>query len=125
MSEETINLEEWVEAIQDVATLEQEMKRTSDPRKHHMLQKARMAAVERVIAIHFLTGATTERLEQILDTEPWAHDFLRDLSEENDDLAQTHTQARQLEEETSDAREIPSWYSGASPFSKAHPGRST
>jgi hypothetical protein len=121
---ETISLQEWVEAIQDVASLEKEFRETSNLQKQQLLYRARQAAVERVLAMRYLTGSTTDRIEEILDTEPWAAAFYNELSEETPhDLERPHSQAgarlREREEPAPDPGGLPSWYSGASPFGKA------
>jgi hypothetical protein len=124
MSDETITLQEWVEAIQDVASIEKELLETSNPQRQQILFQARKEAVERVLAMRFLTGATTARIEIIIETEPWASAFYDYLSKENeDDLGRAHSQAgallRESEEPPPDSGELSSWYSGASPFGKA------
>ena len=123
MNENTISLHEWVDAIQDVATLEKELRETSNPQKQQLLFKARKDAVERMLAVRFLTGATTDRVEEILDTEPWASAFYDYLSKETeDDLGRAHSQAgailRRPQESDPDPGEVPTWYSGASPLRK-------
>jgi len=120
MSEETISMQEWVEAIQDVATLEKALRETSNPQKQHLLFTARQEAVERALAIRFLTGATTDRIETILETEPWASAFYDDLSKETqDDLARPHSRGEDHDGSTDDPGKLSSWYSGASPFGKS------
>jgi len=124
MNNETISLPEWVEAIQDVTTLEKALRETSNPQKQQLLFKARQDAVERVLAMRYLTGATTERIETILDTEPWARTFYEDLSKEiQDDMGNRDSRAIHDCGPADDAGDVPSWYGGASPISKARKGR--
>ena len=121
MGDETISLSEWVEAIQDVASLEKKLRGPLHPQKQQILLQARKEAVERVLAMRLLTGATTDRVEAILNTEPWATEFYEDLSKEGeeDDMGQPRTQRRQHRSETGETGKLPSWYQKASPFGKS------
>jgi hypothetical protein len=117
VSDETITLQEWVEAIQDVASVEKELRATQNPQRQQILFLERKEAVERVLAMRFLTGASTERIDAILKTEQWALDFYEGLSKETeDDMGQPDTQTGDNSESPTEAGDLPSWYSGASPL---------
>ena len=117
MPGDEISMQDWVEAIQDIATLEKALRETSNAQKQQILLQARKVAVERALAMRFLTGATTDRLEQILEQEPWATSFYEYLSEETDDaLGQTDTRREKHGRASPETGELSSWYSGASPF---------
>ncbi len=123
MSDETITLPEWVEAIQDVASIEKELREVSNPQRQQILFKARQEAVERVLAMRFLTGATTDRIEAILETEPWAAAYYDDLSKEaQDDMGRAYSQAGAIlsgsEPPPPDSGGLSDFYSNASPFGK-------
>ena len=123
MNNETINLSEWVEAIRDVASLEKDLRETSNPHKQQILLKARQDAVERVLAIRYLTGATTNRVEEILNSEQWASTFYHDLSKETlDDMGHTDPQTGYDHRPAVEARDVPPWYGSASPISKTVKG---